>query len=292
MFNVRTIGRKALTTGVIVASVAGSFVSPAVSLAAGCQSGTLIKGSLHSVYYCGADGKRYVFTGEKSYRTWYASFDNITTISDSDLGSISIGGNVTYRPGVKMVKIDTDPKVYAVGHGGTLRWVTTEAIASCLYGAQWNTKIDDIADAFFVNYKTGAAITNCGDFNTANEMNGALTINQDKDLQPAADTTAPIVISVDPANGSTTVARNATISATFSEAMSVGTINASNVTLKSAGNVSVSGVVTYSGNKAYFNPDATLAANTTYSAEIKAGVKDVVGNAMVSSYGWSFTTTQ
>jgi hypothetical protein len=57
-----------------------------------------------------------------------------------------------------MVKIQTDPKVYAIVRGGLLRWIPTEAKAKELYGANWNKQIDYIPDAFFVDYKIGAPI--------------------------------------------------------------------------------------------------------------------------------------
>jgi Listeria-Bacteroides repeat domain (List_Bact_rpt). len=124
-----------------------------------CVSGSLIKGSFPAVYYCGNDGKRYVFVNEKAYFSWYPDFSTVKTISDETLALIPLGGNVTYRPGSRMVKIQSDRKVYAVARGGTLRWIMTEAIAARLYGANWNKMIDDVSDAFFVNYVLGAPIT-------------------------------------------------------------------------------------------------------------------------------------
>ncbi len=124
-----------------------------------CASGSLIKGSLPAVYYCGADGKRYVFVNEKAYHSWYPDFSTVQTISDADMALIPLGGNITYRPGSRMVKIMTDPKVYAVSRGGILRWVTTEAVAIRLYGADWNKQIDDVPDSFFTNYTLGEPIT-------------------------------------------------------------------------------------------------------------------------------------
>jgi hypothetical protein len=58
-----------------------------------------------------------------------------------------------------MVKIMSDPHVYAVARGGVLRWVTSEAVAARLFGSGWNKMIDDVSDAFFVNYTLGAPIT-------------------------------------------------------------------------------------------------------------------------------------
>ena len=56
------------------------------------------------------------------------------------------------RPGTKLVKITTDPKVYAVEPGGDLLWVPSEAVAKTLYGDMWAKRVVDVADAFFTNY--------------------------------------------------------------------------------------------------------------------------------------------
>jgi hypothetical protein len=123
------------------------------------EDNTLIKGSGPGVYWY-VGGNRYVFPSEKVYKSWFDNFDNIVQISDEALGEITIGGNVTYRPGVRMIKIQTDPKVYAVGRGGVLYWVANEEVAKGLYGGDWNKMIDDLADAYFVNYEMGSAIEN------------------------------------------------------------------------------------------------------------------------------------
>ncbi|MFA5129790.1 MAG: protease inhibitor I42 family protein [Patescibacteria group bacterium] len=132
--------------------------------AATLTAGTLIKASGQAVYYYTSDGKRLVFPNEKTYFTWFSNFSNIMTITDAELAAIPIGGNVTYRPGVKMIKITTDPKVYAVDDGGKLRWVSTEAIASTLYGSDWARKVDDVPDAFFTDYADGTTITDASSF--------------------------------------------------------------------------------------------------------------------------------
>jgi hypothetical protein len=181
------VTKRAFTIAVVVAtlawSVAATFaVAPRVASAATPVAGSLVKGSMSAVYYIGSDNKRYVFTNDKAYKTWYADFSTVQVISDTDLAAITIGGNVTYKPGVKMIKIQSDPKVYAVAHGGVLRWVSTEAAAVALYGSNWNTKIDDISDAFFTNYTVGMPIVSASDFTIANEQNVSPTINADKGL--------------------------------------------------------------------------------------------------------------
>jgi hypothetical protein len=131
---------------------------PTTASSVNCTANALIKGSAPAVYYCGADGKRYVFVNDKAYFTWYSDFSNVATVTDAALALIPIGGNVTYRPGTRMIKVQSDPRVYAVARGGVLRAIPDEATAHALFGPQWNAMIDDIADSFFVNYTVGAPV--------------------------------------------------------------------------------------------------------------------------------------
>ncbi len=126
-----------------------------------CLSGSLIRTPLiSSVYYCGADGKRYVFPNAQTYATWYKDFSTVKTITLEDIGKIPLGGNVTYRPGVKLVKIQTDPRVYAVDRNGTLRLMINPTVATKYYGASWSKNVEDVPDAFFTNYKIGNPVNN------------------------------------------------------------------------------------------------------------------------------------
>jgi hypothetical protein len=113
-----------------------------------------------TVYYCGVDGRRYVFPNPATYFSWYSSFDNIQIISASDMAALSLGlNNVTIKPGTRLVKFTTAPKVYAVAPNGVLRWVVDEATAVALYGVDWNKWVVDVSDVFFVNYRFGDNIT-------------------------------------------------------------------------------------------------------------------------------------
>src|SRR3989344_2027809 len=145
---------------------------------AGLADGTLVKGSLPAVYYYHG-GRRFVFVNDKAYKTWYPDFKNIKTISATDLSSVPLGGNITYKPGFKMIKINTDPKVYAVAKGGVLRWIQTEALAVALYGATWNKQIDDVSDAFFTNYTVGDDIDEVADFNPSEQRSSTANIATD-----------------------------------------------------------------------------------------------------------------
>lgn len=161
-------------------------LAPVAQAATALTPGDLIKASSPSVYYYGADARRYVFPDLKTYQSWYGNdFSTIKKITDAELAVINIGGNVTYRPGVKMVKINTDPTVYAISKGGTFRKISSEAVAACIFGSNWGSLVNDISDAFFVNYKMGAEITNCSSYNKDAELASAPTINADKSLLPA-----------------------------------------------------------------------------------------------------------
>ncbi len=95
------------------------------------------------------------------------------------MAQISLAKAVTYRPGVKLVKFQTLNKVYAVSSDGLLRWVQTEELAKSLYGTDWNKKIDDISDAFYVNYKFGSDIKTIADYTPGSESTAVKTIDTD-----------------------------------------------------------------------------------------------------------------
>jgi methionine-rich copper-binding protein CopC len=120
--------------------------------------------------------------------------------------------------------------------------------------------------------------------------NGAVTLDSNTvGLGTPADTTPPTVSSTDPVNAATGVAINKQIAATFSEAMDPSTISTTTFTLQQ-GATPVAGTVTYVGTTATFAPASPLAVNTTYTATITTGVKDLAGNALASVFGWSFTS--
>jgi len=122
--------------------------------------GDLIKCSDNgsAVYYYGADGKRHSFATSTIYYSYYTDFSGVKEISAVQMAGIGLGANAKVRPGTWMIKIQSDPKVYAVTPAGILRWVKTEQIAKALYGTTWNKKIIDIDAGFFQDYAIGDAI--------------------------------------------------------------------------------------------------------------------------------------
>jgi methionine-rich copper-binding protein CopC len=106
---------------------------------------------------------------------------------------------------------------------------------------------------------------------------------------PAPDTVPPAVTSVSPSNNASGVPVNSTVSVTFSEPMSPGSISGATFLLHK-GPTGVAGTVSYAGTTATFRPSSNLDFNTVYTATVTSGATDLSGNGLPSSYVWSFTT--
>ncbi|WP_333667451.1 Ig-like domain-containing protein, partial [Flavobacterium sp.] len=102
-------------------------------------------------------------------------------------------------------------------------------------------------------------------------------------------TLQPRVTATSPASDETNVALNKVSSASFNMPMNPLTINTTSFTLKQ-GTTAISGVVTYTGNKAFFTPNGNLTANTIYTATITTGAKNTAGTPINADYVWNFTT--
>lgn len=105
----------------------------------------------------------------------------------------------------------------------------------------------------------------------------------------ASDTTPPTISGITPLSNATSVSVSTTVKVTFSELMDASTISASTIGLKQGASV-IPGTVTYSGKIATFTPSSALSAGTVYTALVTSSVKDTAGNALASSYTWTFTT--
>jgi hypothetical protein len=122
----------------------------------------------------------------------------------------------------------------------------------------------------------------------------------------SADVTAPAVVSTSPANAASGVAIGTTINATFSEPLDPATITTATFKVKAPGDLPVIGTVAFdlTNNTATFTrinhlstfvsshptPASNLEPNTTYTATLTTGARDLAGNALAANRVWSFTT--
>jgi Bacterial Ig-like domain len=123
-----------------------------------------------------------------------------------------------------------------------------------------------------------------------NSLAGAVTATFTTAGPP--DTTPPEVVSTAPANLTSNNFVNIAVAITFSEAMNPATINASNIVLKQTGTaIVVWGTLAYGAatNTATFTPSSALAFSTSFTLTI-AGVTDVAGNALASTFSTVFGT--
>lgn len=112
-----------------------------------------------AVYYVDTDLRRRPFPNQRVYDSWYRDFSAVKEITREEMAGLWMGGPILYRPGTRLVKIPSIPKVYAVEPGGLLRWVETETVAIGLYGPDWAKRVDDLPESFFTAYVEGVPLT-------------------------------------------------------------------------------------------------------------------------------------
>jgi hypothetical protein len=109
-----------------------------------------------------------------------------------------------------------------------------------------------------------------------------------------ADTTAPTVSTTFNANGATDIGINSKVGITFSEAMTLLTINDRLITLtETLTGMPVAGTLRYDGITAVFTPSLPLLPRTNYTVTVKGGpdgVKDLADNPMASDFVISWTS--
>lgn len=108
-----------------------------------------------------------------------------------------------------------------------------------------------------------------------------------------ADTTAPTITTVVPANNATSVSVSSVITWTFSEAiLSSVVIPANFIVQKADGSAQVAGTLSINAAKTIvtFTPGSNLTAATQYMTIVTTGVKDLAGNSLASNNVNKFTT--
>jgi len=119
--------------------------------------------------------------------------------------------------------------------------------------------------------------------------NNNFAINYTFGFKTHPDTFPPVVSSTDPSGSATNIPVNKAITVTFSEPVLSGSAY-SNITVKTGGNT-INTTRSISGKVLTIKPTGNLAYNTNYTVTIPASaVKDAVGNNLVTTYSFSFTT--
>jgi LmbE family N-acetylglucosaminyl deacetylase len=130
---------------------------------------------------------------------------------------------------------------------------------------------------------------NCGN----NEYSLWLKRQYVKGTESGTDTTPPVVASVTPANGAANVSLGTSVSATFSESISAASVTGTSFAIRDGSGTLVPATVSSSGPTATLQPSSSLQPSTTYTATLlsgSSGIKDLAGNALASTFTWTFTT--
>jgi hypothetical protein len=148
--------------------VDGSIYEGTVSLPSSKSLGAVraAKADGDNTVYLLVDGEKFAFPSEKTYFTWFSSWDDVDTVSDSVLAAYDDAGMATFAPGTK-VRLAGDPKVYVVGNDGRLHWVVTETVAYSIFGSAWNKGIVIITIQDLVTNPLGAPVESERDLQSA-----------------------------------------------------------------------------------------------------------------------------
>ncbi len=148
------------------------------------------------------------------------------------------------------------------------------------------THIATLTPASSMSYATTYTVTITAD--VADSAGNTLSGGYAWSFRSEPDTYAPVVTSVNPANGATEISTNITsITATFNESMAGGTITNSTFTVSG-----LTGTVSYN-NPTYtatFTPSGQLLYGQAYTAALSTAVTDTAGNPLASTYQWTFTS--
>lgn len=129
-----------------------------------CGASSTVSDPCRAVYYYGEDGKRHAFPNESTFYTWYDDFDDVIEVSSDFMSSISIGENVTYRPGSVLVKFESSSAIYAIEAERTLRQYKTWSLLEEDYGDDAADFIVTLSDSLYSNYDLGSKIDSDSDF--------------------------------------------------------------------------------------------------------------------------------
>ncbi|MFH1088867.1 MAG: Ig-like domain-containing protein [Candidatus Uhrbacteria bacterium] len=123
-------------------------------------TGQFIRGySFNTIYYIDENNERRPFWDSNTFFTYADSFNEVVWVTDATLATLTLGSPMLPKAEVVLVKIQSDPKVYAIDIGDILHWVPSEATAIGLYGSAWADYVIDLEPTTFVRFTVGDDMT-------------------------------------------------------------------------------------------------------------------------------------
>ncbi len=126
-------------------------------------TGTFMKGeSWTTVYYVEGTTRR-PFLDAQTFFTYADNFDSVIDTSDDYLANYTIGAPMLPEAGSVLIKIVSVNNVYALGEDGELRWISSESVASDIYGSNWADYVIDVPVTAWSQFTFGADIDSSSD---------------------------------------------------------------------------------------------------------------------------------
>ena len=115
-----------------------------------------------SLYYIDEEMARRPLFDEQTYFTYEDDMSEVVTVSENTIHKFAIGAQLSPRAGAVLIKTPSVEKVYWIEEGKNesleLRWVTSEDVATEMFGADWNAYVLDIDPTLFTRYDIGEDI--------------------------------------------------------------------------------------------------------------------------------------
>ena len=111
--------------------------------------------------YLATNNSLWTVPNEKTYLTWFSSWNRVTTLSPKMMASMkathTLMGDAGFAPGTR-VKAIGDSRVYMVGNDGQMHWIISETVASTIYGSSWNKGIVEVNSTDLWRFANGKNI--------------------------------------------------------------------------------------------------------------------------------------
>ncbi len=201
--------------------------------------------------------------------------------------------NVAYQlPNIPSVLVHVragENNIGKIFYGGAGRYIAQVDHGTWLYAAEPATfNVENANELSFITDISNQELYVSVETSSESDIGEADSLTID-----VSDTTAPTVVSTDPASAAVNVAWNKQITATFDEAIDPTSVNTSSFTISpSPGGVAV-GVDATDSLKVYMNHN-NLSSATVYTMTLKGTgsnkIADLAGNTLAADYTWTFTS--
>ena len=132
--------------------------------------GTFFKGeSWDTVYYVDGTTRR-PFLDAQTFFTYVDNFDAVIETSDDYLANYAIGTPMLPKAGTVLVKVVSVNNVYALEADNTLRWISSESLASSLYGSNWADYVIDVPVTAWGHFTIGEDVESVNDIEVDESM--------------------------------------------------------------------------------------------------------------------------